>query len=767
MKHLLFFTRLGLYLLAVSLPYLHPAVAVPYDRVGILFWFALLPLEMLAAFYLAPPRLSARTWLLVAAAPVAVFALFVAGWEPSTLVYVLGAVAAFLLTVLVFRDGPGEAGDPGTGGSRGGRARWRTTPSSPLRGVAVLEPFALGAIYARILGFSRASEELARRASGITQTIMILIPLAFLLHALVLYLCLYRPRGRRASREALLFFLLAVPVFLLISLVLPPDFVRHSVVLNRIDRDVRPRPVPLDDQGLGWTDGNLRSLLDDLRGGREPGDGGDPADRGGQDDQPGGRNALEGIPSDRWNAGGAGQGEEGKQYAVMVVAGKADPVYAADAYFGDFDPVAGFVTSLDEPLNELAYLRFLETWRDPAPLPDRLRQSQEIHYLSTVPERYLAYRPYTIEPTVLRRRYYPFEYSYRSVSRMTRSSPREWRSIGELTAGERARLSRYLAIPLREEARQVFAAYLEQNVEKSSGYFGRIDAILRSFDDYQYEIGFDDDTSVGSMLTFLQRTRTGDCTEFSNTAAILLRMSGIPARVVTGYLASRELHSFAHLEALFVLRNAIAPLQEFPLQDLLLVTTAQRHSWVQAYMPGFGWVDFESTAYALPPPPGQNPNSMDVVIPLIQDLGEEALPFRFPWLAALELLLLVAAVALVGAYLLRVTRELVLAILARGQGLRALQALWALLLSKLSARGLELKSPSQTPMEYAQRYPGLTRFASLYTMLRYRESLSPEERRRAWGELRASYREALASLRRPGLWGALRRVFSLRGLYYL
>jgi len=71
MKHLLFFTRLGLYLLAVCLPFLHPAVAVPYDRIGIIFWFALVPLEMLAAFYLAPPRLSVRTWLLVAAVPVA------------------------------------------------------------------------------------------------------------------------------------------------------------------------------------------------------------------------------------------------------------------------------------------------------------------------------------------------------------------------------------------------------------------------------------------------------------------------------------------------------------------------------------------------------------------------------------------------------------------------------------------------------------------------------------------------------------------------
>ncbi|MBN1837619.1 MAG: transglutaminase domain-containing protein, partial [Spirochaetales bacterium] len=734
MKQLLFYARLGLYLLAVSLPFLHPAVVVPYDRVGIVFWFVLVPVQMLAAFYLAPPRLSLRAWLILAAAPIAVFALFVAGLEPSTPLYVLGALAAFLLTVLLFRD-PVGAEEPGP--LRRPRLQgWRGNPASPLRAVAVLEPFALAVVYLRILGFSRASEELAQRASGITQTVMILVPLTFLLHGLVLYLCLHRPQGRKAVRETVLFVALAVPVFLLVSLILPPDFVRHAVVLNRIDRDIRPKPVPLEDLGLGWEDGNLRSLLDSLRGGRELGEEGNPAEQGGRGDREGGRNALEGIPSDRWTSGGSGEGEEGKQYAVMVVASRADPVYAADAYFGELDPVRGFLLDPEEPLNELAYLRFLETWRDPAVLPDRLRGEQEIHYLSTLPERYLAYRPHRIEPTVLQRRYYPFEYSYRTVSRMTRSSAREWSRIGGLSPEEETWLARYLAVPLGQEARLTFGAYLEENVAPEAGYYGRIAAVLRSFDDYQYEVGFDDDTSVAKLLTFLERTKNGDCTEFSNTAAILLRLAGVPARVVTGYLASRELHSFAHLEALYVLRGAIEPLQEFALQELILVTTAQRHSWVQAYLPGFGWVDFESTAYALPPPPGQDPNSMDVVIPLIQDLGDEARPFRFPWLAALELLLLVAAAALGGAYLLRVLRELVLAAAARGHDLRALRALWALLLSKLSARGLELKPPSQTPLEYAQLYPQLTRFASLYTMLRYRESLSPEERSRAWAELR-------------------------------
>jgi transglutaminase-like putative cysteine protease len=697
---------------------------------------------------------------------VAIFALFVAGMEPVTLLYVLGAAVVFLLTVLVFRERP-VATLPESGEAAGSpSSRLGSAPAGPVRGIAVLEPFALGIIYFRMLGFSRASEDLARQASGVTQMIMILIPLAFLLHCLVLYLSLFRPRGRRPVREVAFFLALGVPVFVLIAFLLPPDFVRHSVVLNRVDRDVRPKPVPLDDQGLGWLDGNLRSLLERLPGSGRNGEEGQPGDRGRDGRRQGGSNALEGIPSDRWGTGSA-EGEEGKQYAVMVVAGNVDPVYAADAYYGEFDPEAGFLLSRDEELNQLTYLRFLETWRDPLVPQDRLREPREIHFFSTLPERYLAYRPYTIEPTVLQRRYYPFEYSYSAVSRISSSSPREWSHVDSLSAAERSRLSRYLEVPLAEQTRRVFESYLDSKVGRKEGFYARIDAILRSFGSYQYELGFTDDTSVAQMVTFLEETKSGDCTEFSNTAAILMRLSGIPARVVTGYLASRNLQSPAHWQALYVLRNAIKPLQEYPLRDLLLVTTAQRHSWVQAYMPGFGWVDFESTAFAIPPPPGENPANMNVVIPLIQDLGNETVPFRFPWLAALRLLLLVAGIVLVGAYLVRFLREMILGIRSRGESERALLALWSLLLSKLSTRGLEVKQPFQTPMEYAQAYPGLTRFASLYTMLRYRESLSPEERRRAWKELRAAYREALESFPVQTLWGALRRVFSLKGLYYL
>ncbi len=730
MKHFLFFTRLALYLITLSLPILHPAIVVPYDRVGLIFAFLLVPAEMLICFYLSAPRFRIRTWLLAAVVPIVLFVLFISGFQLSTLLYALAAVAVFVLTALVFKtDGLG-------------------------RSVAVLEPFLLGLIAYRILSFSRASEELARQASGITQVILILIPLAFLLHGIVLYLSVFHSRSsRRGLREVVLFLLVAVPLFLVVSFILPPDFVSHSISLNRVERDIEPEPVPLDERGEGWPGGNLRS--DDQWGemlGELPGD-------------QGGSNGLEGIPSDQWDEAGVGQGSESKQYAVMVLASPVQPVYAADAYFGEFDPEAGFLLSRGNPLNELTYLRFLETWNNPDRPLEQLRRNTEITYFSTLPERYLPFRPLSIEPTVLKRQYNPFQYSYTATSQLSRSGPRDWAAIPDLSPEQRSRLEPFLQIALPEQRRQSFLSYLDQALGDTTGYWGRIQAILKSFSTFQYDIGFDDDTSVARMERFLVDKRMGDCTEFSNTSAILLRLAGVPARVVTGYLASRGLQSFAHLRGLFMLREAIPELQEHPFGDLYLVTTAQRHSWVQVYIPSFGWVDLESTAYALPPPPGRNPNDMNVVIPLIQ--GEQLRrEFRFPWLLALQFLLALTALTLLGIYVFRFARKTHLRRVSRREDLRALKALYTLLLIHLAERGWEVKRPFLTPREYAGDHPELKDFAEIYTVLRFRENLEPAERKEAWTALRVSYRALLAASRRPGLLAALRRAFSLKGLYY-
>ncbi len=479
--------------------------------------------------------------------------------------------------------------------------------------------------------------------------------------------------------------------------------------------------------------------------------------------------SLQGVPSDQWGGGMMGmRGEEAKQYAVMLVVSPHDPVYAAEEYFGGFDSQRGFISTTDSELNELTWLRLLETWRDTNPPGDLMRRNYDIFYISTLPKRVVAYRPFRIEPTIRDSRYYPFDFSYKTVSRISVAGPRQLRSIEGLSERERENLRVYLNVSLSEEDRVVFEGYLDsvfKEKQQEWGYFDRIEAILKSFSEYQYELGFTDDVSVSRLRYFLTKDKTGDCTEFSNTAALLGRLAGIPSRVVTGYLASKDLQSIAHRRGIWQLAQVIEPLQEYPIEDIYLVTTSHRHSWVQFYLPDYGWVDFESTAFAIPPPPGGDPNSMDVVIPIIQEGKQPVEDFAFPWGFVLRVLALIAGAAVISLYIYRYGKEIYFLLLSRRNDLKGLKALYRLLLMRLAANGYEVKEPSLTPLEYSEIYPELKHFAFLYTEMRYREKLSMEERAESMERLRAEYREILTSLQN-GFVPFFRRIFSLKGLSY-
>ena len=630
---------------------------------------------------------------------------------------------------------------------------------------------------------------------------------------------------RRGRREITVFSAAIVPLIVVLALILPPDFVEHRIAFNELNELPPSPPQPVDDFSDAPPGGNLRGQQQfeprDQSGGGQ-GNRQQPlqeaqGEQGGSGRLPG----LEGIPAREWEqrrqpqpqprprpapadaTGGAGgsageqgqsggqagesgsanQGEAGdqgdgnqdsgdgegenKQYAVMIIASQRDPVYAADAYFGTFDGVYGLSYSREEPLNELVHRRLFETWEDPAPPGDRGRSPLEHTFFSTIPERVMPYRPLAVEPTVQQRRYHPFDLSYRVVSQVSATDPEAWRRARPLTAAERERLSGYLEVPLDGERRARFQAYADQVAGAAEHAYDRIDLLLRSYADYQYEIGFTDDVSVGHVDDFLFETRSGDCTEFSNASAILGRMLGIPSRVVTGYLGADSLQTPQHARGAAILRQSIEPLQEHPPEDLYLITSAHRHSWTQFWLPDYGWVDFETTAFAKSPPPGADANALDIVIPIIE-VEEVPVPrdFVFPWRFALTVAAALAALAVAGAYGLRYGREGWLALCARRGDARGLRALGRLLCMRMASAGCALKPQAHTVQQYAERYPEIGRFAALYTMLRYRTAYAPGERGRTWQELRAHYQSALREVRKGGLFAALRRSVSLRALYY-
>jgi transglutaminase-like putative cysteine protease len=100
----------------------------------------------------------------------------------------------------------------------------------------------------------------------------------------------------------------------------------------------------------------------------------------------------------------------------------------------------------------------------------------------------------------------------------------------------------------------------------------RVEAHLRE----QYEYEEQPPHREYPLAAFLAEDRAGYCQHFAGAMALMLRMSGIPARVAAGFAPGERSPSGG----------------EFTVRDL------DAHSWVEVYFSGIGWVPFDPT------PPG-------------------------------------------------------------------------------------------------------------------------------------------------------------------
>jgi hypothetical protein len=746
----LFALRLFFYLGTALLPVLHPGISVSYDRAGLVLWFIIIPYEALIAFLPVPKGKGFRT-LVFAVLPLFLLSVYAGGFGPGAAAPFCAGLASFTLTLLLFRY-----------------PRWGK--------VSVLEPFFLAWVCFRLLAFSRSGEEAAGQSMGLTQIILVWTALVFLLHSAVVYFCLYPRSLGRARGETAIFVLGSAAALVLVLFVLPADFIRNTVISNLLSDRIEKSPSQ-DDSNWGMPEEN---------GGRR---------RNGRRTIPGetGRNpGLQGLSEHDWpdeksrRGRGRGNGEgENRQYTVMVVASKAEPVYAGNSFQGTLDPVAGFLPSPGDPLNELPSLRLLNTWVNPAPEYDTGRERYEVFSLSTLPQKFLPYRPYSVEPTVLSENSGPLRYIHRVVADMHATDPLELAAVPvrNLTDDEKEKLAPYLEFPLDPADREIFSGYLAGAFEDwrrtefaekvESEYIEKIIVILTSFSGYQYNLSDNDDASIAALKNFLITVKDGDCVEFSNTAALLARLAGVPSRVVGGFLASESLQTNAHIRGLAALRNKLPVLQQFPFEDLYLVTDAHSHAWPQFYIPAYGWVDFEATRFALPPLSGGDANMRDVVIPLFDETKVYSQVRPFPWRAVLRALGFLAAALLLAAYTVRYGREALLRLGVRRGGRAGARSLYLLLLARLAADGRPIKPASKTAAEYGQLFPGqgdespFAAFVACYAELRWREFADPAEQDERFRLLRQEYRNIMAAVRRRGLRALCIRTFSLRGLAYL
>ena len=761
----LFWLRLSLYFSVTALILIHPGIAVTFDRISFTQWFIIIPVQAFIAF-ISTPKLTFKTRCVIAGVSLLLISAWAGWFGLGTFQLLLAGVVSFTLTYLLFNY-----------------PRWAK--------LAALEPFFLAWVCLRLLALSRSGEDVAGQSAALTQFIFVWTAVVFLFHSVVIYLCLFPKSTGGAVKEGTLFALAAFALLALVLVVLPSDFVRNSVIDNLLPEKIPEKVKDSSERGIPQDSGGRR------QGRRTVPRGDDPHQQ-----------ELRGISEYNWqNKSGRGKKGEGsskdnRQYMVMIVAADREPVYMGDTFRGQLDPVDGFLPSPQEPLNKLAKQRFFITWFDNEPEVDTGRERQEVSSISILPQKYLPYRPVSIDPTILSENTGPLRYIHQVVSNTHLGDPLAliFRSSRPLSSFEKNLLAPYMEISLLDSDADDFKKYLNTAQKKwkedrneiltnltkrdeiskpVNEYLETIFALLTGFSTYQYNLSYSDNLNVEMIKDFLLNNTEGDCVEFSNSLALLGRLAGIPSRVVTGYLAAEELQTQAHLRGLVNLRSKIPYLQQFPLNNLFLVTNLHAHSWTQFYIPDFGWLDFEATMFAIPPVGSGDFSTWDVVIPLIDEKRLFSQLRKFPWLAVLRAAGIMAIFALVCAYILRYGRELALYLGTRRGGRSGARSLYLLLLARLAADGKPVKPASKTALEYAQLFP-LTKlgadafenphfknFASIYTELRWREFKDSAQMDERFLLLKQEYHNILKTTRRQGIYGRLMRLISLRGLGYL
>jgi transglutaminase-like putative cysteine protease len=760
----LFCLRLFFYFSVIALILIHPGVTVSFDNIGIIQWFLIIPLMAVLAF-IPEPKIKRRTRAILSFALLFLFSIMAGGFNVNALAPFTAGLVSFTLTFLLFNRKP---------------------IFSRFAKIAAIEPFFLAWVGLRLLSLSRSGEDIAGQSIALTQFMLVWTAVVFLFHNVIIYLCLYPNSRIKAWKEGLVFSLAAGTVLIVVLFVLPPDFVRNTVIANLLSEKI-PQKIGESDRGIPQRGQGRRT--------RPKGEG---------------KGELRGMSEYDWPGRGDGSGER-RQYMVMIVASDREPVYMGNNFRGQLDPIKGFLANQNEPLNELANQRFFVTWFSNDQEHDIGRRKQEVFSLSTLRQKYLPYRPIAIDPVILSDDTGPLRYIHQVVSNTHLGDPLllVHKKSRPFTEFEKSALTAYLEIPLDEDDKKLFEEYLHnalskwqsdrneiingdpylssifsnqvENAQSVKGEGGNellenIIALLVNFSKYQYNLNPDDDHSIATLKDFITNSNEGDCVEFSNTLALLGRLAGIPSRVVTGYLVAENLQTEAHLRGLAMLRNKLPVLQQFSFDNLFMVTNLHSHSWTQFFIPDYGWLDFEATAFSMPPMGMGDFNNWDVVIPLFDEQQTFSNVKKFPWRAVGKAVINLAIIALICAYALRYGRELILYINSRNtsRDIRSrTRSLYLLLLARLAADGQPIKPASKTATEYSQLFRGnddsccFKPFAETYSELRWRQFNDPAEMEARFDKLKSEYQEILNATRRKGLHRLFIRIISLRGLAYL
>ena len=125
---------------------------------------------------------------------------------------------------------------------------------------------------------------------------------------------------------------------------------------------------------------------------------------------------------------------------------------------------------------------------------------------------------------------------------------------------------------------------------------------------YGYTLELPSHEVADPLANFLFVRKKGHCEYFASAMAVMLRTLGIPSRLVTGFQSG--------------IFN--------PLTELYVIRASDAHSWVEAWLPGRGWVTFDPT----PPDPSPGASALLVKLALYADAVET---FWQEWVVSYDL----------------------------------------------------------------------------------------------------------------------------------
>jgi len=133
---------------------------------------------------------------------------------------------------------------------------------------------------------------------------------------------------------------------------------------------------------------------------------------------------------------------------------------------------------------------------------------------------------------------------------------------------------RFLQLPGLDPRIQSLAEQVTASVSSPIDKASAVENYLRMH--YGYTLQLPDKTPKDPISNFLFERKQGHCEYFASAMAVMLRSIGIPSRLVNGFSGGE----FNDLTSEYVIRESDA------------------HSWVEAYIPGQGWMEFDPTPAA-------------------------------------------------------------------------------------------------------------------------------------------------------------------------